>query len=183
MFLPFAQTLDQTTTLKLLLSSNPAIAGRLLFTNLAIVPALHLGPWLVLPPRGVWRSVGRRRGRNTATPRSLSPAVIRAGISWVNHGIKLKTIIDLCICWPKTPAELSGGRESWWWMGLTPSPCSLPPPHTHTDTHARRGRLKSYSHQTGAVTLDLSAIYIKTWRWCHSRWTKVTILTCLYCKY
>lgn len=33
------------------------------------------------------------------------------GISWVNHGIKLKTIIDLCICWPKTPGEITRGRE------------------------------------------------------------------------
>lgn len=33
------------------------------------------------------------------------------GISWVNHGIKLKTIIDLCICWPKTPREITRRRE------------------------------------------------------------------------
>lgn len=36
---------------------------------------------------------GRAGGRHV-----LSPCCNPGGISWVNHGMKLKTIIDLCIC-------------------------------------------------------------------------------------
>lgn len=82
---------------------------------------------LRIPTGGVWHGVqwmSRRLGALAPADTFFKLRCNPGGISWVNHGIKLKTIIDLCICWPKTPGEITRGRESWWWIGL-------PPPSQH----------------------------------------------------
>lgn len=90
------------------------------------------GSWHACRP-APWQECGECRGVSEALSAGrhvLSPRCNPGGISWVNHGMKLKTIIDLCICWPKTPGEISGGRELM-------MDRAEPPPRRPTHTLAR----------------------------------------------